>query len=452
MNKAIKESSGRRQTKTNKKRLKKSFTDFLFVIVIAVLLIVLLVLNLSEVYRIKKDFLENSKLTLVFNNHFGRCKVKTIIENNNLNEIITNDLKKDGYKLKNNNYIKTTKVKNTCDAIYKSYKNDEEFKLNGIDEVEVHLNTQYSDEGYKYSGKNKVSQINDIDVAKIGKQSIIYKLDNKLYNKYLIRTVIVKDTDKPIIKLKGGSELNLYIGTDYNDLGFTATDNYDGDITSKVVIEGSVDTNTPGRYEVTYKVSDSSGNETTTKRIINILKDVPTSVSYSEKEVDSPTYINGILIVNKKYALPKNYNPGVDSTAYAALVNMQNDASANGYDLSLLSGFRSYNTQTNLYNNYVKRYGKDATDTFSARAGHSEHQTGLAFDIGKIDDNFGDTPSGKWLEENCHLYGFIIRYPKGKQNITGYKYEPWHVRYLGVDIATSVKESGLTLEEYLGIN
>ena len=451
MNKATKRVSRRYRGRTHKKVLKK-FAKILFIILVIILLIVLLIFNLREVYRIKKDFYQDRKLTLVFNNNFGKCKVKTIIENNDLDKLIVTDLTKEGYVLKGNNYIKTTKIKKSCDTLYKTIKKDEEFKLNGVDEVETHFNTEYSDESYKYSGKNKVSQINDVDVAKIGEQYVIYKLDNKLYNRYLIRTVVVKDTDKPIIKLKGGSNLNLYVGTDYKDLGFTATDNYDGDITAKVIVEGSVDTNTPGKYEVIYKVSDSSGNDTTTKRIINVIKDIPTSVSYNEKTVDSPTYINGILIANKKYALPKNYNPGVDSTAYAALVNMQNDATANGYDLSLLSGFRSYNTQSNLYNNYVKRYGKDETDTFSARPGHSEHQTGLAFDIGKISDSFGDTPSGKWLEENCHLYGFIIRYPKDKQNITGYKYEPWHVRYLGVEIATSVKESGLTLEEYLGIN
>ena len=92
-----------------------------------------------------------------------------------------------------------------------------------------------------------------------------------------------------------------------------------------------------------------------------------------------------------------------------------------------------------------------AADTYSARAGHSEHQTGLAFDVGKIDDNYGNTKEGVWLKNNAHIYGFIIRYPKGKEHITGYKYEPWHIRYLGVDIATKVYNKGVTLEEYLGI-
>ena len=104
-----------------------------------------------------------------------------------------------------------------------------------------------------------------------------------------------------------------------------------------------------------------------------------------------------------------------------------------------------------LYNNYVSISGKEKADTYSARPGHSEHQTGLAFDVGSIDNNYGNTSAGKWLANNCHKFGFIIRYPIGKQNITGYQYEPWHIRYLGNPLATNVYNSGLCLEEYFGI-
>ena len=163
------------------------------------------------------------------------------------------------------------------------------------------------------------------------------------------------------------------------------------------------------------------------------------------------TYINGILIANKTYALPSTYNPGVDPVANAALQQMFAAAKADGYDLFVRSGFRSYATQKSLYNSYVNRDGKAAADRYSARPGHSEHQTGLAFDINKANSSFAGTPEAKWLAENCHKYGFIIRYPEGKEAITGYIYEPWHVRYLGVDTATAVYNSGLCLEEYLGI-
>jgi LAS superfamily LD-carboxypeptidase LdcB len=100
----------------------------------------------------------------------------------------------------------------------------------------------------------------------------------------------------------------------------------------------------------------------------------------------------------------------------------------------------------------VNAYGQSTADTFSARPGHSEHQTGLAIDVNSIDDSFAATPESAWLASNAHRYGFIIRYPKGKEHITGYKYESWHIRYLGVDTATAVYNSGLTLEEYLGID
>ena len=116
------------------------------------------------------------------------------------------------------------------------------------------------------------------------------------------------------------------------------------------------------------------------------------------------------------------------------------------------SAFRSYDYQNTLYNNYVSWYGKEQADTFSARAGYSEHQTGLAIDVNTIDDSFAYTPEAVWLAQHAHEYGFIIRYPKGKESITGYQYEPWHIRYLGIETATAVYNSGLTLEEYLGID
>ncbi len=167
--------------------------------------------------------------------------------------------------------------------------------------------------------------------------------------------------------------------------------------------------------------------------------------------IDGNTYVNGILIANKTYALSPDYNYGVDDTAYNALYELEDGAAADGYVIFLLSGFRDYETQEAIYNQYVANDGQANADRYSARPGHSEHQTGLAFDVNSLDESFGETPEGIWLAKNCYKYGFIIRYPKGKEHITGYMYEPWHIRYLGVDIATKVYNSGLTLEEYLGI-
>lgn len=166
---------------------------------------------------------------------------------------------------------------------------------------------------------------------------------------------------------------------------------------------------------------------------------------------NGPTYIGGILIANKTYSLPKDYNPGLDPTCKSQFEKLRKAAAAEGLNIYLSSGFRSYEYQSRIYNNYVRLYGQAKTDTLSARPGHSEHQTGLAIDVNSVTDSFAATKEAAWLAVHAHEFGFIIRYPKGKEHITGYKYEPWHIRYLGVDTATNVYNSGLTLEEYLGI-
>lgn len=172
-----------------------------------------------------------------------------------------------------------------------------------------------------------------------------------------------------------------------------------------------------------------------------------------------PTYIKGVLIANKKYPLPKDFAPGENPEARAAFEKMAQDAKNAGFEIVAFSTYRSYEYQQTLYNRYAARDGKENADRYSARPGYSEHQTGFAFDVGEkgkedlwLTEQFGETDAGKWLMENAHKYGFILRYPKGKEHITGYMYESWHYRYLGVELATKVKDSGLTLEEYLGIN
>lgn len=171
---------------------------------------------------------------------------------------------------------------------------------------------------------------------------------------------------------------------------------------------------------------------------------------WSGPQVTGITYVNGIMLVNKTHPIPADYAPGLDPTAYQAFLNLSADAAAAGFDIQLLSGYRSYSLQSQLYTNYCNTYGQAAADTFSARPGTSEHQTGLAMDVGWIDDAYGDTPSGQWLAANCYKYGFILRYMNGKESITGYKYEPWHIRYVG-PVAEDIYRSGLCLEEYLGV-
>ena len=180
-----------------------------------------------------------------------------------------------------------------------------------------------------------------------------------------------------------------------------------------------------------------------------------TSKGYKIEQKDGIYYINGILIANKSYSLPSTYNPGSLLNEFMTNYNkMHDDALKSGINLKIISGFRSYETQVSLYNRYVARDGKEAADRYSARAGHSEHQTGLAADINSLEQSWENTAEGKWLNDNCYKYGFIIRYPKGKENETGYMFEPWHIRYVGVDTATILYNNGnwITLEEYLGID
>ena len=181
-----------------------------------------------------------------------------------------------------------------------------------------------------------------------------------------------------------------------------------------------------------------------------IAQTVPVTVRHLEQK-DGCTYVDGILIVNKSHGLPESYDPGLDSTTKAAFEQMKADAAKEDLNLYIGSDFRDYAYQVKIYNNYNDLYGWEMADTFSARPGYSEHQTGLTIDCNTIDDAFGETAEAVWLAEHCADYGFIIRFPDGKENITGYQYEPWHIRYVGVDTAKEIMSQGLTLEEYLGV-
>lgn len=172
------------------------------------------------------------------------------------------------------------------------------------------------------------------------------------------------------------------------------------------------------------------------------------------------TRVGGVLIVNKKYSIPSDFGSElitddeagtglIVDEAYDALCEMRE---ASGYSMSIVSGFRSYRTQTAIYNRNVADYGEEEANSWSAKPGESEHQTGLAIDITSLEQSYGDTEEGQWLAENCHKFGFIIRFQKEKEAITGYIYEPWHVRYLGESTARLVHDSGLALEEFLGVN
>ena len=273
------------------------------------------------------------------------------------------------------------------------------------------------------------------------------------------------------------NDVTIYVNEEVDlTKNITTRDNSHDEVSLKV--NGEYNTSTVGEYNLNYVASDKSGNETTQefKLIVKeketskttYIPSINTSTSiggnvtigksskgYTIKRVNGIYYVNDILVANKTYALPSSYSPGGLLNEFMDAFNkMQTDALSEGISLSIISGYRSYDRQNILYNNYAARDGKTAADTYSARAGHSEHQTGLAADINSLNQSWINTNEGQWLHHNCYKYGFIIRYPEGKENITGYMYEPWHIRFVGVDVATTLYNGGnwISLEEYLGIN
>ena len=158
-----------------------------------------------------------------------------------------------------------------------------------------------------------------------------------------------------------------------------------------------------------------------------------------------------IVVANKHYPMSKDYNPGENPTAKAELLKLIAAMQQAGFPISdHYSGFRSYETQTQLYQNYVNKDGKAEADRYSARPGYSEHQTGLAFDlIGTNGDLVTEEKAAQWLLDHAADYGFVVRYLKGKEKETGYMAEEWHLRYVGKE-AKEIAASGLSLEEYYG--
>lgn len=169
-----------------------------------------------------------------------------------------------------------------------------------------------------------------------------------------------------------------------------------------------------------------------------------------------------LMLVNKYHNLDNDYVPNnlvnvingngqVLNIVNNELTEMYNDAKELGLNLFAQSNYRSYSRQETLYNNYVKSKGQVAADRESARPGHSEHQTGLAIDFiipGQTLEQFYLSNEFIWLKDNSYKYGFILRYPEDKENITGYIYEPWHYRYVGKEVAQYIYENDLTFDEY----
>ena len=356
----------------------------------------------------------------------------------------------------------------------------EDILLNFIQDNTVEYGANVSSSDFIVSTNGEIIDQTALDTTKLGIQELRYRVQNKTDEREFKYAVEIIDTQKPIIETTYD-----HIIFDYNEkldfsiLNIKVYDKVDGSLPlsssytpHSYVLEHSIDTKVSGAYTLCIKAMDKNGLTNEKAILVEVKEEMKTndnqtndiqddnnqeqstinqnSGSQNPLNSNQPTYINGILIVNKQYAVPRDFG-GENTIANNALYELQNAAYLAGFDMPLLSGYRSYDYQKSLYESYVARDGEEAANRYSAKPGTSEHQTGLAFDVGEMSWTYGETAAGQWLVNHCAEYGFILRYLPGKEDITGYMYEPWHIRYVGVEHATAIMSQGITLEEYLGV-
>lgn len=289
-------------------------------------------------------------------------------------------------------------------------------------------------------------------------QMLDYKFDTKLILEYdkcsTIDDILKKDFDQ--------KELKKYLETCDKEVTKPVDKPQDDPFVTALKNEKYYIPNRLDRY-LAYK--EKNANKQT--------KDIVTEVNCN---IDRPYYTNvqntdrsmgHLMIVNKYYQLGKGYEPDnkklisttysnwnnsyLEGTTYDAFMKMVKDAESEGYYLVNTSAFRTYEDQESLFNGYLKTNGEEWTLKSSAKPGHSEHHTGFATDIvkrGVSMYSFGETKEFTWVKNNAHKYGFILRYPDGKEYLTGYMYEPWHYRYVGKEVAEYIYENDIVFEEY----
>lgn len=320
--------------------------------------------------------------------------------------------------------IKVMKESNNYDLINnKEYSKTVEVLLE-----EQELNNKYLDEYYKIEYKNITNFAQNIN-----------KLLAKKYNAEEINYIISQQVNNIniLLDMKHFEILNY---KDITNFDITKIDRY-----------------------IAYQEKNTNYDTKTVVTYVNIgldLKGYSSYTSYTNEEAQNDLTI----LVNKYHKLPDDYEP--NDLVYLSYTNggyryqLRKEAALHFEELTEVakidnvifypfSAYRSFTTQTTLYNNYKRRDGEEKADTYSARPGFSEHQTGLAIDVrsSTLNDNLTNKDY-EWMLNNSYKYGFIVRYPKGKQHITQFIEEPWHIRYLGVELATKVHDSNLTYDEY----
>ena len=393
-------------------------------------IIILVIVSVISIFKIKIK--PNKKVDNSTNN-----SVNSNIDNN-VDDSIDDNTKYDAIEIETNDF---ENLENYNSYYYKAYLNYSKNNLDIDKQTIVYFINYCRKNNIEYMNINdyfiNLYKENDFDAKKIDRY--IYYLQNSLNSSYEnVVKIVNNNLDTVILKNKVDEDfiLNLINEKYYKSNNLERYINYfqnNKSLSSKEIVT-NVNSNLDYTFYKDYNMTDTS-------------KDT-------------------LMIVNKHYKLDNNYVPEnlvtieptygyqfeIRQDVYEAFKNMYNAAKSDGISMFIVSPYRSYKLQNSIYNNYVAIDGINKADTYSARPGFSEHQSGLAVDLAPkayMDlDTFVTSPSYNWMIENSYKYGFILRYPQNKEYITGYMYEPWHYRYVGVEAATIIKNEDLTFEEY----
>lgn len=275
-----------------------------------------------------------------------------------------------------------------------------------------------------------------------------------------------KDQEAPVLLLnKSRVQIALNTSFDYLQYVEKAYDRQDGDVTDHISYN-EIDTSSVGKKTVHYKVTDQAGNQSQKDLIVDVVEyvgDLINPITAKADIVENPDDVT--VLVNKLHEIPKGWKPDdledvidchqqLRHEANEAYTKFYQAAKAKGIAIYTISGYREPETQQLYWDNSVKVFGQEHAIQYNAYPRRSEHELGLSVDISyttegdRLSEKVADSALGKFIESDAYKYGFILRYPQDKVRITGYSYEPWHIRYVGVDLATKLHNENITLEEY----
>ena len=275
-----------------------------------------------------------------------------------------------------------------------------------------------------------------------------------------------KDQEAPVLLLnKSRVQIALNTSFDYLQYVEKAYDHQDGDVTDQINYN-EIDTTSVGKKTVHYKVTDQAGNQSQKDLIVDVVEyvgDLINPITAKADVVENPDDVT--VLVNKLHEIPKGWKPDdledvidchqqLRHEANEAYTKFYQAAKAKGIAIYTISGYREPETQQLYWDNSVKVFGEEHAIQYNAYPRRSEHELGLSVDISyttegdRLSEKVADSALGKFIESDAYKYGFILRYPQDKVRITGYSYEPWHIRYVGVDLATKLHNENITLEEY----